>query len=65
MAGSKAKSGHKQNMARKRHRELYRERDALHKNKLKRIAKSNGHKAAVDYASKHMLIDWGKRMGIL
>ena len=66
MPGSqRAKSGHKPNLAKRRTRERYATEHRREKNKLKRVAKSNGHAAAVDYAHQHMLTDWGRKMGVL
>ena len=66
MPGQKqAKSGHKANAAAKQKRERYWRERRHWKNKLKRIARSNGRKAAVAYARANMLTDWARKAGVL
>lgn len=66
MAGKqKAKSGHKPNEAKRRSREQYQREARLYKNKLRRIARSNGRDAAVEYARAHLLSDWAQKRGII
>jgi hypothetical protein len=65
MAGQKPKSTHKPNAAKKRHREKYRLQQRREKNKLKRIAQSNGRKYAERYAADHLLLTWAKSRGIV
>jgi hypothetical protein len=67
MAGSQKvkKGGHKPNLAAKRQRERYASEHRRDKNKLKRVARSNGHEAAVLYAHQHLLSDWAKKAGII
>jgi hypothetical protein len=61
----KAKSGHKPNEAKKRTREAYKREGRLAKNKVKRIARSNGRDAAIAYARAHLLSDWATKRGII
>lgn len=42
----------------KEHYKLYKAAQTRERNKLKRIVKSNGRKAATTYATKHNLIAW-------
>jgi hypothetical protein len=56
MAGNtKAKSGHKPNLAAKKQRESYKAYSTRAKNKAKRVFKSNGVEAAKKYAVAHGL----------
>jgi len=64
-ASQGGKSGHKANAAAKRTRERYVQEHRREKNKLKRIAKSNGHDAAVAYAHLHILSAWAKKAGLI
>ena len=54
--GSKPHGGHKANESAKRHRALYVTGQRREKNKLKRILKSSGLKAARKYALRHGLV---------
>ncbi len=66
MPGQKqAKAGHKQNAAKKRTRERYNSEHRREKNKLRRVRRSSGLKAAVAYAHEHMLTKWAKKRGVI
>ena len=64
-SGQKAKSGHKPNEAKRRSRERYQREARLYKNKVKRIARSNGRGAAIAYAREHLISDWAQKRGII
>lgn len=64
-AQQKAKSGHKPNLAAKARHERYRREGRRERNKIKRIARSNGHAAAVAYARAYLLSDWATKAGII
>ncbi len=58
-------SGHKPNAAARRTRERYNNEHRCEKNKLRRIRRSSGLKAAVAYAHKHMLTAFAKKRGLI
>ncbi len=58
-------SGHKPNAAARRTRERYNNEHRREKNKLRRVRRSSGLKAAVAYAHRHGLTAWAKKRGIV
>ena len=58
-------SQHKENGAARRHRALYKNANQREKNKLKRIAQSNGKKWARVYAREHGLLSWARGRGLI
>ena len=59
------KSGHKANEAKKRTRSRYTLSHRRDKNKILRIAKSNGREAATKYARDHNLFTWARTKGLV
>ena len=59
------KSGHKANEAKKHTRDRYNLSHRRDKNKIRRIAKSNGREAAVEYAKDHNLFTWARTKGLI
>ena len=59
------KSGHKANEAKKRTRKRYNLSHRRDKNKIRRIAKSNGREAATEYAKDHNLFTWAHTQGLV
>ncbi len=64
MPSQKAKSGHKPNLAAKKHRAGYNLNRRRDKNKIIKVAKSNGEKAARQYAADRGLLMWAKSVGL-
>jgi len=58
-------SGHKPNSAARRTRERYNREHRCEKNKLRRVRRSSGLKAAVAYAHAHRLTEFAKKAGLL
>ncbi len=65
MPGQKAKSGHAPNLAAKATRARYNLNRQRDKNKIRRVRKSNGQKAAKQYAADKGLLMWAKSVGLV
>ena len=65
MPSQKAKSGHKPNLAAKATRARYNLNRQRDKNKIIRVARSNGAEAARQYAADRGLLMWAKSVGLV